>query len=799
MRVALRIVGGIVVVAVLVVAGGWLYLRTSLPRMRGTVTVQGLAQPVEVVRDANDVPHIFAKDIPDALFGLGYVHAQDRLWQMDFQRRLGSGTLSEVLGKATVSTDAFLRTLGVHRAAQQALDHLNAQTRSRLDAYVAGINAYIDGHRGAWPPEYVVLGVKPEHFTAADVVAWAKMMSWDLSGNWSTELLRARLIAKLKPDDPQALVDTLWPAYPKGGPVTVPDFRALYRQLPLDALAAVAPPPSPPGLGSNDWVVSGAHTASGKPLLANDPHLELDAPSLWYLAQISAPGLNVIGGTLPGTPAVLLGRNDRIAWGFTNTGPDTQDLFIEKVDPNDGGRYLTPDGSRPFATRREVIHVKGGDDVVLNVRSTRHGPVISDVADNAASVAKQHGSGYVLAMQWTALEPDDTTIQAVMEMNTARNWSQFRAALRDFVTPEQNIVFADVDGNIGYYAPGRVPIRKQGNGSVPVPGWTGAYDWAGSIPFEALPHTFNPESGRVITANNKVVPDSYPYYLTRDWTVPYRAERIATLLDAAPEATVQTMEHIQADQTSLFARAFLPTLRAIDPPGDLAAAAQAQLVNWDGDMTRAGAAPLIFAAWYRAFSKRVYGDEMGDLFDAYFGFHPQFLLHVLQTDQSWCDDVATPGIETCDAQAARALQDAVTELAKRQGKDPSRWRWGDVHRAYSAHQVFTNTPLARFFDLSIPNGGGAFTLDVGRYDMGDAEHPYRQIVGPGYRAVYDLARPDASRFMQTTGQSGNPLSKHYGDFQRAWRDVRYLPMSLERSDAERGRIGTLTLTPPPPG
>ncbi|HKI57475.1 MAG TPA: penicillin acylase family protein [Trueperaceae bacterium] len=798
MKLALRIVAGVVVLLVLVAAGGWLYVRTSLPKTRGTVTLTGLKQPVDIVRDANDVPHIYAKDIPDALFALGYVHAQDRLWQMDFQRRVGEGTLSEVLGKATVPTDEFLRTLGVYRAAQQALDHVDTQTRTRLDAYVAGINAYIDTHKGAWPPEYLVLGVKPQHFAPADVIAWAKMMSWDLSGNWSTELLRARLIAKLEPKDAQALIATLWPAYPKDGPVVVPNFQALYRQLPLGALAGVAPAPPPPGLGSNDWVVAGSRTASGKPLLANDPHLELDAPSLWYLAQISAPGLNVIGATLPGTPAVLLGRNERIAWGFTNTGPDTQDLFIEKVDPSDPSRYLTPDGSQPFRTRREVIHVKGADDVVLNVRSTRHGPVISDVTKDAAAVAKEHGSGYVIAMQWTALEPDDTTIQAVMEMNSAHNWTEFEAALKDFVTPEQNIVYADVDGNIGYYAPGRIPVRRHGDGSVPVPGWTGAYDWVGTIPFDALPHTFDPASGRVVTANNKVVPDSYPYYLTRDWTVPYRAERITSLLDGTPKATVHTMEQIQADQSSLLARAFLPTLRGIDPPSELAAAAQAQLVNWNGDMNRDASAPLIFAAWYRAFSKRVYGDEMGDLFDAYFGFHPRFLQRVLTSDQSWCDDVTTPGIETCAQEAAAALQDAVTQLSRSQGKDPARWRWGRVHRAYSAHQVFTNTPLARFFDLSIANGGGAFTVDVGRYDMADAKHPYRQIVGPGYRAVYDLAQPDASRFMQTTGQSGNPLSKHYGDFLRRWRDVRYLPMSMRRADAERGRIGTLTLAPAPP-
>ncbi|MEJ2290725.1 MAG: penicillin acylase family protein [Deinococcales bacterium] len=797
MKLALRILGVVVVLLVLVAAGGWLYLRTSLPKTRGTVTLAGLHQSVEVVRDKNDVPHIFAKDKADALFALGYVHAQDRLWQMDFQRRVGEGRLSEVLGPATLDTDKFLRTLGVYRASQQALAHLDPETRSLLDAYVAGINAYIEHHHGAWPPEYVILGVKPQPFHAADVIAWAKMMSWDLSGNWNTELLRARLIDKLKPADAQKFVATLWPGYPKDGPVVLPNFRALYRQLPLNALSAVAPAPPPPGLGSNDWVVSGAHTASGKPLLANDPHLALDAPSLWYLAQISAPGMNVIGGTLPGTPAVLLGRNERIAWGFTNTGPDTQDLFIEKVDPNDPTRYLTPTGSAPFQTRREVIHVKGHDDVVMTVRSTRHGPVISDVASSAADVAKQHGGNVVLAMQWTALEPDDTTIQAVMKMDTAQNWDQFKAALRDFVTPEQNIVYADVDGNIGYYAPGRIPIRKSGQGTVPVPGWTGAYDWVGTVPFDALPHSFDPAGGEVVTANNKVVPDGYPYYLTRDWTVPYRAERIRSLLADTPKATVQAMEHIQADQTSLFARTFLPTLRSVQPSSELARKAQAQLVGWEGDMARDQAAPLIFAAWYRAFSKRVYADEMGNLFDAFYGFHPRFLQEVLTKDKSWCDDVRTPGVETCAQDARAALEDAVTQLSKRYGKDPSRWHWGAAHQALSAHQVFASTPLRGLFDLLIPNGGGAYTVNVGRYDMSDAQHPYRQIVGPGYRAVYDLAHLDASRFIQTTGESGNVLSSHYRDFLRRWRDVEYLPMSLSRSDAQKSAVGTLTLTPGP--
>ena len=609
----------------------------------------------------------------------------------------------------------------------------------------------------------------------------------------------------MKPDDPAALLRALWPGYPQGAPIVLPSFEVGAADLDLAALASASVPPAPEGSGSNDWVLAGSRTASGQPILANDPHLDLGAPSLWYLAHLSAPGLDVIGGTLPGTPAVLLGRNDRIAWGFTNTGPDTQDTFVERVDPRDPSRYLTPEGSAPFSTRREVIHVKGADDVVFTARATRHGPVVSDVSAGASNAARAAAAGgatatagdVVLALRWTALDDDDLTLQAILEMNVARTWDGFVRALEAFATPQQNIVYADVDGHIGYYAPGRIPIRGAGDGSVPAPGWTGAYDWTGFVPFDRLPHAFDPPSGRIVTANNQVVPDDYPYYLTRDWGEPYRVERITRLLDQAPGATLDGMAAIQGDQVSLFARAFLPTLRAVQPATDEERRALATIAGWEGAMERDEAAPLVFEAWYRALFRRVAADELGDLFPDFQGFRPLFLQGVLDGDLPWCDDVRTPGVESCALEARAALGDAVDELARRYGPDPARWTWGRAHRAVSDHAVFGSTALAPLFDLSIANGGGAFTVDAARSDPASTTAPYRQTAGPGYRALYDLSNLDASRFIQSTGQSGNVLSRHYRDFVRRWRDVGYVPMSVDRAAAEHGAIGTLTLRPGP--
>jgi penicillin G amidase len=782
----------LLVLLMLAVLAGFIYLRMSLPKTNGVVNVPGLQDSVEVVRDQHAVPHIYADSEADAYFALGYVHAQDRLWQMEFQRRVGSGRLSEVVGEAALETDKFLRTLGVYHYAELTIPNLSEETRRVLESYVAGVNAYLTTRSGPLPPEFLILRHTPEPWTMADVLVWQKMMAWDLSGNWDDEVLRARMTETLSPEQ----IAELWPPYPGDAPVILSDFSALYEQLALDMLYAVAPKPEPPGAGSNNWVVSGQKSVTGQPLLANDPHLGLSSPSLWYFAHLSSPGLEVMGATLPGTPAVLLGRTDKIAWGFTTTGPDVQDMFLEQLSPDNPNQYLTPEGYQDFVTRQEIIKVKDKEDVTLTLRESRHGPIISDVSAVSKEAAETNGSIYVLAFAWTALRDDDLTFQAGIKMNHARNWEEFVEALRDFHVPQQNIVYADVEGNIGFYAPAKIPIRKNGNGMMPVPGWTGEYDWTGFIPFEALPHTFNPTSGEIATANNKIVRGEYPYFLGNDWAEPYRIRRITELLNQVNKHSLETFASIQSDQTSLMAQEFLRYLREVEAETALEKAAQAELLSWDGVMDRNKAAPLIFAAWYRELARLIYRDELGDTFEDYYGFHPLFIGNVLadKTKTQWCDDTRTPAEESCEFVEVRAFKEAIVYLSNTYGSDVSTWQWGEAHYAHSDHAILTNTPLGRFFDIKIPNGGDAFTVNAARFGIGN-EEPFKQTNGPGYRALYDLSDMDNSLFIHTTGQSGNPLSSHYKDFAETWRDGRYIPMTMKREDIEKGKMGTLVLNP----
>lgn len=764
-----------------------LHLRSSLPKTSGTLTLPGLTAPVEVVRDANAVPHIYAQSREDAYLALGFVHAQDRLFQMDFQRRVGAGRLSEVLGEATLETDRFLRTLGVYRVAERSLPNLSAEAQGALSAYTAGVNAFLEGRQGALPPEFLILGYEPEPWRPADSLVWLKMMAWDLGGNWEDELLRARLLQVLPPER----VAELFPPYPGDAPVALPDFSALYQHLPLDKLWADSPKPLPPGAGSNNWVVSGDRSVTGGPLLANDPHLGLQTPGLWYFAHLSAPGLEVVGATLPGLPFVVLGRTDRFAWGFTNTGPDTQDLFVERLEQGD--RYRTPTGVRNLTIRQEVIRVKDQDDVTLTVRESRHGPLISDASAVAAEVVAGRGADYALTFSWTALRDDDRSFQAGLELNRATDWPSFTEALRNFHAPQQNIVYADTGGNIGFYAPARVPVRRAGDGLVPVPGWTGEYDWTGLIPFERLPHSFNPPSGRIVTANNKLVPDSYPYLLTTDWAEPYRVERIAALLAERDRHSLGSFRDVQADQYSGMAADFLPLAIRAPVTDEGARALQNRLRVWNGVMAADAAEPLIFSLWYRAFARLVLEDDLGPLYEDFQGFRPIFYRNVITEQTEWCDNVETPERESCELLAATALTQAAGALRGQYGDDPARWRWGDAHYADHDHLIFGDTPLARLFNLRAPNGGDAFTVNAARYAVED--EGAAQTSGPGYRALFDLADLERSRFMHGTGQSGNVFSRHYRDFLERWTNVEYLEIPTGREAIQQGAVGRLRLEP----
>ncbi len=787
MRGPLRWLGltlvGVVLLSALGLGGGYLWLRGSLPQVDGEIVVTGLEAPVTIVRDRWAIPHIEASRPLDASFALGFVHAQDRLWQMEFQRRLGAGRLAEILGAAALPSDRFMRTLGFYRLAEASLAHLEPDTVAWLQAYADGVNAFLQSRTGPLPPEFLIFRhLDLEPWRPADSLVWLRLMALDLATNYRDELSRARLARRLSAEQ----IADVWPTYPESAPVTLVE---LARALPWDALAAVLPPAEPGGVGSNAWVVGPGRSLTGGALLANDPHLGLQAPGVWYLAHLQTPGLELIGATLPGIPAMVLGHNGTIAWGFTNTGADTQDLFIERVDAVDATRYLTPEGAAPFEVREEQIRVAGAPPVALNVRATRHGPVISDLLPDAAAF----GADRVVALAWSALAEDDLALQALLGVGKARNWQQFVTALRDVGAPMQNIHYADTSGHIGFIAPGRVPIRRNGDGRWPVPGWTGEYDWQGWIPFEALPQTIDPAAGVLFNANNRVVPADYPYLLTADWEAPHRARRLAQLLerDAFGPADFAAM---QADVLSLLAQDLLPIMLTAPPRTPVAAAAMARLETWDRVMRAGAAEPLIFAAWYRELSRLIYADELRDMFDGFWHVRPQFMERILTRRQIWCDDVRTRPVETCAELATDALDAALLDLTRRFGDDPAAWRWGDAHVARMSHSVFADQPLlSLLFTIEVATGGDSVTVDVGHFNPRNARRPFASTHAATYRAVYDLAALDQSRFVTATGQSGNPLSRHYDDLTVLWARNRSVPIARDGAAYRQQAVGELRL------
>jgi penicillin amidase len=795
-----RLVLAIILVPLALALSGYLWLRSSLPTTTGTIAVPGLHAAVAVTRDAAGVPTIRAADDHDAAFAMGYLHAQERLFQMDLQRRYAAGRLSEILGTRAVAVDRSMRTLGLYRAAERAYERLDGPPREALDAYAAGVNAYIDGRRLALPVEYYVLRASPERWRPADTIAWGKMMALQLSGNYRFELLRARMLQHVSAEQ----LRQLYPDYPKNAPVALGDFAALYRGegdggggdggLPslIDRLYASLPDKAGPIRASNNWVVDGAHSASGKPIVANDPHLGFAAPGNWYLARIETPTMRVAGGTAPGAPFIIIGHNDRVAWGFTTTNSDVEDLFVERLDPNDPSRYLTPEGSRPFTVRPEQILVRGAEPVTIAVRTTRHGPVISDGA--VAGVVAP--AGHVIALQATFLDeddPEDRTAQAFWELDHADGAAAVERAFRHYLAPQQNMVYADVDGTIGFLAAAKIPIRRKGDGWLPVPGWTGEYDWVGYVPFEELPRAVNPPAGRVVTANNKIVPDSYPHFIGRDWDIPNRAERIVELLRATP---VQNPDHsaaIQADTLSPMAKDLLPLMLKIAPGRDArAAAAMDRLKQWNLRMDDNEVGPLLFTAWLRELNRALFADDLGEVFEDWWDLRPLVVKGVLTEHPAWCDDRATSSAESCDDQLALSLDRALGFLAERYGDDMAKWSWGRAHVATFNHPILAQVPLLRdIANVAVPAPGGHDTVNRGSTPIRNPAEPFADIHGSGLRMIVDLADPWAARFMIVPGQSGNPFSPHYADLLKPWREFRW----LSPSGGEGGKGDTLTLEP----
>jgi penicillin amidase len=573
------------------------------------------------------------------------------------------------------------------------------------------------------------------------------------------------------------------PPYPGEKAAPLPDFGAIYKELAPAAKALLTISPSTEeAIGSNNWVVAGSRSETGKPLLANDPHLGLQAPALWYLAHLATPTGNVVGGTLPGLPFVVLGRNDHVAWSMTTTLGDTQDLFVERVAPDDSASYLTPTGREKFEVREEVIRVRG-EERRIKVRATRHGPVLSDVVKSMDGVAPK---GHVLALGWTALMVDNATLRGAIALNRARNVKEIVAASRDFHAPQQSLVFADREGHVGLFAPAAIPVRRPDNeamGRVPVPGWIAKYDWQGTLPFDKLPLVIDPPSGRIVTANHKITPPGYKPFLSVDWFPPYRADRIEELLAEKPKHSVQSFARMQADSRSRLARDFLPSALAAKPATEEGRAAQAMLRGWQGDMVPASPAPLVFSAWYRELTRLVYSDELGEGFRESWEMRVAFMLAVLRGERGqerWCDDVQTSAKETCAAMAAKAFDRAAADLKNRYG-EPGAWRWGRAHWAASDHRPFGFFPVVKeLFNITPETAGDAYSINVGAYTIRDEDRPFANRHSGSLRAIYDLADLERSLFMQSTGQSGNVLSPWYSNLAERWAKVEYLTIPTAR-------------------
>ncbi len=825
-------------VALLVIVGtvGALWItRRSFPQTTGTITVPGLQHSVEVVRDSYGVPQVYA-DTPDDLFyAQGYVQAQDRFWEMDFRRHITAGRLAELFGKDQVETDTVIRTMGWRRVAEQELPLLSASTRAALDAYTRGVNAYLATHsKSETSLEYVVLGLQNRGYTIepwspVDSLAWLKAMAWDLRGNMEDEIARSITAARVG----VARTEQLYPGYPfdrhqlivtqgavvngvfeQNAAVTEP-VPAAARPAFTAALervqAAIRSLPtllgSGGGIGSNSWVVAGSRTTTGKPILANDPHLAPMMPSIWYQMGLhcrvvsTSCRYDVAGYTFSGMPGVIIGHNDRIAWGFTNLGPDVSDLYLEQLQ---GDQYLVDGKLRPLSVRTEQVKVAGGSPVTITIRTTNNGPLVSDastaIADAGQVAPGARGrTGVGVALRWTALDPGRTA-DAILVLDSARSWSDFRAAAQLFEVPAQNLVYADVDGNIGYQSPGKIPVRGAGDGRWPAPGWDSRYDWTGYIPFAALPSIENPSDGYLVTANNAVIDTrTYPYLLTDDWSYGARSQRIVDLLTSAKRPLdVAAMTRIQADTRSEMAAFLTPKLLQVTGLSALAAKAQAGLRGWDYTSPETSTQAGYYNAVWKQLLDRLFDDEVpadarADGEDRWF--------EVVRTlwdrpNDPWWDDVRTPQRETRDDTVRAAMDAAAAELGARLGTDPSRWQWGSLHTLELTNQSFGTSgigPVEWLFNRGpLRTGGGSSIVDATGWTPYDG---YQVDWVPSMRMVVDLADLDRSRWVNLTGASGHAFNPHYSDQAELWRTGRTTPFPFSRTAVEAAKVDVLVLQP----
>ncbi len=782
------------------IAGSLRYvLRRRLPQTTGSVTLNGLQAEVEVVRDRWGVPHIYGQEANDLYFALGFVHAQDRLWQMEFRRRLVSGTLAEVLGEPALAPDRLMRRVGLRRAAQHQLPDLDPDTRASLQAYTAGVNSFIEAEGRRLPVEFRLLRFRPEPWTALDVAALAKWQGWILSGNWDTEIVRSWVIDRLGAE----AAAELEPPYPEGAPLVVPP-GAGYQPSDGDLLKEYQAVSrlAPGGGGSNNWVVDGAKSTTGKPLLANDPHLPPEMPGTWYEVHLSGGGLDVVGASLAGLPAVIIGHNRRIAWGITASAVDQQDLYVIHVNPENSRQYRYQGRWREGEVAFEPIWVRGRNEPVLEeVLLTHHGPVISPAID---------GESRALALRSVCVE-SVALIRAGQRLMVAENWDEFRDALREWSSPGLNFVYADVDGNIGYQLAGFVPLRRKGRGLVPAPGWDKGYEWNGYVPFEEIPHSYNPEAHFAATANNKIEQGNGRYPIYGDWLDGYRVRRIVEMLRAKEKLSVEDFKAMQADCFSIAGREMAQHLARLEPEDETSRRALEYIRDWDYRLTADSVAAAIYSVFFYRMYRNTFAHRLGDALDSYAGQGVHLLVpangygyraasHLARLMQEARPDWFPSGDgqrDTWQTVMLRSLKEAVQHLEASLGKDMSRWQWGRLHTVTFSHPLGQVRPLGRLFSRGpIPVDGDMNTVKHASYDPAS---PYRaSLAVVSYRQIIDLSDFKNSISMGTTGQSGQPGSGHYDDMVEPWLNVEYHPMLFERPDVLEAAESTLVLRPERP-